>query len=174
LATVRELIGDELAERQYSIIRDIGMKEIHRFRIGLDGLQTRPLGEGDSAAAIVTEDDFPQLLDAEGFFRVQMESARGAGADTGLLFLGSAGACAEAREHVGRWNPELCAVYLELPETDLLLNPAQRLGAKMMLNALSTCTMVRLGRVMGNVMIWVVQADRPLQPLHQPACRGAL
>jgi len=162
LATVRELIGDDLAERQYSIIRDIGMKEIHRFRIGLDGLQTRPLGEGDSAAAIVTEDDFRQLLDADGFFRAQMERACGAGADTGLFFLGRAGACAEAREFVDSWNPDTRAVYLELPETDLLLNPAQRLGAKMMLNALSTCTMVRLGRVMGNVMIWVVPSNLKL------------
>jgi N-acetylmuramic acid 6-phosphate etherase len=32
----------------------------------------------------------------------------------------------------------------------------------MMLNALSTCTMVRLGRVMGNYMIWVVPSNLKL------------
>jgi N-acetylmuramic acid 6-phosphate etherase len=32
----------------------------------------------------------------------------------------------------------------------------------MMLNALSTCTMVRLGRVMGNYMIWVVASNLKL------------
>jgi N-acetylmuramic acid 6-phosphate (MurNAc-6-P) etherase len=31
-----------------------------------------------------------------------------------------------------------------------------------MLNALSTCTMVRLGRVMGNYMIWVVPSNLKL------------
>jgi len=33
---------------------------------------------------------------------------------------------------------------------------------KMLLNALSTCTMVRLGRVMGNYMIWVVPSNLKL------------
>jgi N-acetylmuramic acid 6-phosphate etherase len=32
----------------------------------------------------------------------------------------------------------------------------------MLLNALSTCTMVRLGRVMGNCMIWVVPSNLKL------------
>lgn len=32
----------------------------------------------------------------------------------------------------------------------------------MLLNALSTCTMVRLGRVMGNTMIWVVASNLKL------------
>jgi N-acetylmuramic acid 6-phosphate etherase len=32
----------------------------------------------------------------------------------------------------------------------------------MLLNALSTCTMVRLGRVMGNYMIWVVPSNLKL------------
>jgi hypothetical protein len=37
-----------------------------------------------------------------------------------------------------------------------------RAGAKMLLNALSTCTMVRLGRVLGNRMIWVVPSNLKL------------
>jgi N-acetylmuramic acid 6-phosphate etherase len=37
-----------------------------------------------------------------------------------------------------------------------------RVGLKMLLNALSTCTMVRLGRVMGNTMIWVVPSNLKL------------
>ncbi len=37
-----------------------------------------------------------------------------------------------------------------------------RIGAKMLLNALSTCTMVRLGRVLGNRMIWVVPSNLKL------------
>jgi N-acetylmuramic acid 6-phosphate etherase len=37
-----------------------------------------------------------------------------------------------------------------------------RVGVKMLLNALSTCTMVRLGRVLGNYMIWVVPSNLKL------------
>ena len=37
-----------------------------------------------------------------------------------------------------------------------------RVGVKMLLNALSTCTMVRLGRVLGNRMIWVVPSNLKL------------
>jgi N-acetylmuramic acid 6-phosphate etherase len=37
-----------------------------------------------------------------------------------------------------------------------------RVALKMLLNALSTCTMVRLGRVMGNTMIWVVPSNLKL------------
>ena len=37
-----------------------------------------------------------------------------------------------------------------------------RIGLKLTLNALSTCTMVRLGRVMGNYMIWVVASNLKL------------
>mgnify|MGYP002151532938 CR=1 FL=1 len=35
-------------------------------------------------------------------------------------------------------------------------------GLKMLLNTLSTCTMVRLGRVMGNYMVWVVPSNLKL------------
>jgi N-acetylmuramic acid 6-phosphate etherase len=49
-----------------------------------------------------------------------------------------------------------------LPETDLLLDGVTRVVVKLVLNALSTCTMVRLGRVMGNYMIWVVPSNLKL------------
>ena len=43
-----------------------------------------------------------------------------------------------------------------------LLDGVLRVGLKMLLNTLSTCTMVRLGRVMGNYMIWVVPSNLKL------------
>ena len=58
-----------------------------------------------------------------------------------------------------------------------------RAGVKMLLNALSTCTMVRLGRVMGNTMVYVVPSnlkliDRSTRYIarltgleYEPACR---
>ncbi len=51
---------------------------------------------------------------------------------------------------------------MPVPQTDFLLDGVTRAGAKMLLNALSTCTMVRLGRVLGNVMIWLVASNLKL------------
>jgi len=53
-------------------------------------------------------------------------------------------------------------VRVPAPETEFLLDGVTRVGVKMLLNALSTCTMVRLGRVMGNNMVWVVPSNLKL------------
>jgi N-acetylmuramic acid 6-phosphate (MurNAc-6-P) etherase len=53
-------------------------------------------------------------------------------------------------------------VLLPVPPGDFLLEGVARAGLKMLLNTLSTCTMVRLGRVMGNYMIWVVPSNLKL------------
>src|SRR5206468_4067445 len=54
------------------------------------------------------------------------------------------------------------AVLTPVSATDFLLDGVTRLGVKTLLNTLSTCTMVRLGRVMGNYMIWVVPSNLKL------------
>jgi N-acetylmuramic acid 6-phosphate etherase len=51
---------------------------------------------------------------------------------------------------------------VSVPETDLLLDGVTRVAAKLVMNAVSTCTMVRLGRVMGNYMVWVVPSNLKL------------
>ena len=53
-------------------------------------------------------------------------------------------------------------VGLAVPDTPFLLDPLSRIGVKMLLNALSTCTMVRLGRVLGNRMICLVPSNLKL------------
>jgi N-acetylmuramic acid 6-phosphate etherase len=54
------------------------------------------------------------------------------------------------------------ALFVPIPKTNFLLNGVTRVAAKLVMNALSTCTMVRLGRVMGNTMIWVVPSNLKL------------
>lgn len=159
---VRALVPPEKFARTMEVIRKISYAELMRFRIGLDGLANRPLGPGDSAVALVVEAEQEALLREHGFFRAQLEAARRAGAGTGLIFLGQAPACAEIGAFVAGWNPECVAVRVPLPGTALWLQGSWRVGLKMLLNALSTCTMVRLGRVMGNYMIWVVPSNLKL------------
>src|SRR5205814_7215722 len=44
----------------------------------------------------------------------------------------------------------------------LLVYGVARVGVMMLLYSVSTCTMVRLGRVMGNYMVWVVASNLKL------------
>ena len=80
----------------------------------------------------------------------------------GLIYFGGTQSLAEVRQFLARWNPDCVAVLVPVPETGQLLHGVTRTGVKMFLNALSTCTMVRLGRVMGNFMIWVVPSNLKL------------
>lgn len=159
---VSGLVPEDKFPRTVEIIGKISYAELMRFRIGLDGLKNRPLGKGDSAVALVVEAEKDALLAVDGFQRKQLEAAVTAGARTGLIYVGSEVGCREMKEFVAQWNPNCAAVFLPVPATDLLLNGVMRVGLKMLLNTLSTCTMVRLGRVMGNYMIWVVPSNLKL------------
>lgn len=159
---VHGLVPEDKLARTVEIIGKIGYGELMRFRIGLDGLPNRPLGAGDSAVALVTEAEKEAVLAPDGFQRTQLEAAHKAGARTGLIFVGSAAAGREVGEFAAGWNPDCVMVRLAVPTTDFLLDGVMRVGLKLLLNALSTCTMVRLGRVMGNTMIWVVPSNLKL------------
>ncbi len=159
---VRTLVSEDKVTRTYEIVRKISAAELMRFKVGLDGLKYRPLGKGDSAVAIVSETEKASLLSADGFCRRQLEAAHKAGAQVGALIVGRKESVKEISDFLAQWNPQCVAVLAPVPSTDFLLDGVTRAGLKMLLNALSTCTMVRLGRVMGNYMIWVVPSNLKL------------
>ncbi len=161
-ATIRALVGEEKAGRSIEVVRKISRPELMRFKIGLDGLPFRSLGAHDSAVGILGEFEKTSLLKPAGFHRRQLESAKRAGAHVGLVFLGSVETSKEIADFLAEWDSDCVSVLVPLPKTDFLLDGVSRVGVKMLLNALSTCTMVRLGRVMGNYMIWVVASNLKL------------
>jgi len=149
---VRELVGDEKFPRTMEIIRKISRAELLRFKIGLDGLPSRTLNKDDCAIAIIAEEE-KDLIMSHGFFQEQLEAARKAGVKTGIIYF--------AKSPIAN-SPADKAVFIPLPQTDFLLDAILRVATKLVMNALSTCTMVRLGRVMGNTMIWVVPSNLKL------------
>ena len=159
---MRGLVPDDKFARTVEIIGKIGYGELMRVRIGLDGIENRPLGLGDSAVAVVVESEKESFFAPDGFQRSQLDHAVKAGARTGLIFLGSEACCREMGEFVAQWDPQCATVLVPTPRTGLLLDGVMRVGLKMQLNALSTCTMVRLGRTMGNTMIYVVPSNLKL------------
>ena len=143
---IRALVSGDKFPRTREIIGKISAHELRRFRVGLDGVPNRPLGQGDSAIAVLS------ATEASTFQIAQLEAARQAGARTGVIYFGN------------RELPTLNAerVFVPMPETNFLLNGVTRMAVKLVMNALSTCTMVRLGRVMGNFMVWVVPSNLKL------------
>ncbi len=161
-AEVRALVSEEQFPRTLEIIRRISAQELLRFHVGQDGLAGRPLGSGDDAVGVLSGRELASLLTPAGFVRTQLTAAHTAGARIGLILLGEEAALTAAREFLAQWNPECAAVCVPVPRTDFLLDGVTRVGLKLLLNALSTATMVRLGRVMENTMIWVVASNLKL------------
>ncbi len=93
---LRTLLDEEAAERQSGILREIGRRELLRFRIGLDGLAYRPLRPGDGVTAVVAVRDRP-LLEKGGAFAFQLERAGEAGATAAVIVVGRRGANRGAR-----------------------------------------------------------------------------
>ncbi len=158
---IRELLGEEAAARQAAVVREIGLRELMRFRIGQDGTADRPYRQGDAAAVVVSDADRPLLATPGAIFSRQLEAAAEAGADAVLVAVGRDAELRRLLTSAGRRLAGQC-VALRVPETRFLIHPMARIGVKMLLNALSTCTMVRLGRVLGNRMIYVVPSNLKL------------
>jgi N-acetylmuramic acid 6-phosphate etherase len=159
---VRALVPADKLPRTYEIVRKISAAELMRFKVGLDGLKHRPLGTGDSAVGIVSEAEKVSLLSPDGFHRRQLEAAQKAGAQIGVIVVGRKESLKEMSDFIAKWDSQCVTVLAPVPNTGFLLDGVTRAGLKMLLNALSTCTMVRLGRVMGNYMIWVVPSNLKL------------
>ncbi len=150
-STVRQLVTEDKLPRTLETIRKISQPELLRFKIGLDGASGRSLGPGDCAVAVIDQ------AESTAFFESQLAAARAAGASTGCLYFGQ-----EPLVAGGPAAPVTVPVFVPVPATGLLLDGITRVAVKLVMNALSTCTMVRLGRVMGNYMIWVVPSNLKL------------
>ncbi len=133
-----------------------------RFKVGLDGLAYRPLASGDMAVAVISEPEMDLLFEPTGFYRVQLEAAHARGANIGLMFVGQVDAIEEMEAFLKTWTIPCQSVLVPVPQPDFLLDGVNRVAVKTLLNTLSTCTMGRLGRVMGNYMIWVVPSNLKL------------
>lgn len=158
---LRALLDDESASRQGAVLRDISRRELLRFRIGLDGLAHRPIVRGDGVTAVLAAPDLP-LIDGRGStFGSVLAAASHTGATTAVIAAGPP-QYVERVQAAAAALPIDITVGLRLPDTPFLLDPMTRVGVKMLLNALSTCVMVRLGRVLGNRMIWVVPSNLKL------------
>ena len=154
---VRALVMDDKFARTMETVRKISKAELMRFKIGADGLSVRELKNGDSAVGILTEKEKLSLTATDGFHRKNLEAAQKNGAKIDAIYFGG-----EALPNLQIGGQKLETVFVPVPKADFLLDGISRVAVKLVMNTLSTCTMVRLGRVMGNFMIWVVPSNLKL------------
>jgi N-acetylmuramic acid 6-phosphate etherase len=148
---IRALVGEEKFLRTQEIVRRISAAELLRFHIGADGVKNRPVGKGDSTIAVLGETEMANFRSPENLGNSRLEFARQTGAQTGIIYFGA------GKFEIQNLQSEI--VHAPLPQTNFFLGGVTRVAVKLVMNALSTCTMVRLGRVMGNTMVWVVPSN---------------
>ena len=151
-AEVRALVAGEKVDRMLETLGGINSTELLRYKIGINGAKFRSHEIGDSAMAVCSPADSPAAVE---FFSGQLKAARENGAKTALIYFGMD--TANAAERTAD-----TALFVPVPHTDFLLDGVTRVAVKLVMNALSTCTMVRLDRVLGNYMVWVVPGNLKL------------
>ena len=152
---VLPMVGEEKIGRTMEIISKISSTELMRFKIGINGLRYREQFGCDSAVSIISRKE-----DCEVHWK-QLERAAQTGAKTGQIYFGIK-SVAEAAHQITARIPGCVSVFIPVPDTIFLLDGISRIAVKLVMNALSTCTMVRLSRVKGNYMVWVVPSNLKL------------
>ncbi len=149
---VRALVGELEMERVLEIVNKIRVSELMRFKIGSNGIRYRSQSYGDSAVAIISS------LENTSFHMGALKRAADLQSRTAKVTFVAKSPASKTSSAI----QDCLAINVPLPETDFLLDGITRLAVKLVMNAVSTCTMVRLGRVMGNYMVWVVPSNLKL------------
>jgi N-acetylmuramic acid 6-phosphate etherase len=152
---VRELLEGRVDPAPYRLPQ-IGRAELMRFKIGLDGLEHRRFSAGDGIVGILSD------REEEGPQAIFLNSTSTPNTRSGFVYFGPEPEFCKFQKIAANWNSDSVSVFIPAPKADFLLDGLKRVAVKLVMNALSTCTMVRLGRVMGNTMIWVVPSNLKL------------
>jgi len=120
--------------------------QIYQFQIGCEPDPSRTDAAESALVIIATADEFDKLA-AEGQKKYGQTFSQIA-----ALRIGSASD--------DRLNEKEFNVICDLPDSPLCL--WRHLALKLILNTISTATMVRMGRVMGNAMIWLSPSNKKL------------
>ena len=153
-AEIRGLVEEDKFARTREIVAKIGLAELMRYKIDAGGLRHRQPAPQDGGIGIVGATERGARAE---FVQAQLALARRNQAQTGLIVFGG------TAEGTAGWESR-ADNYLRvaMPAGEWLLDGLMRVAVKLVMNALSTCTMVRLDRVMGNYMIWVVPSNLKL------------
>jgi len=158
-AAVQALVEPEQRPKTLGTLAKIGPRELQRFRIGMDGINDRAPVQGEGVVVITGERELPHWRQC---WQHVVEHFYITGGETAALFFGPEKEFAQFYNLVHQKDTTKRLIHVPVPTVSLLLDGVARLAVKLVMNAVSTCTMVRLGRVLGNYMIWVVPSNLKL------------
>ncbi|PIE22289.1 MAG: hypothetical protein CSA62_13365 [Planctomycetota bacterium] len=141
---LREGVSDPyLRKAALESLARAGDEQEAKYDFSLGAPAKAGLGEGDLAVVVTVGEEQRRLSEPGTVQRRFLDRAEAGGAETFVLHVQLAGA-GELSEAPG--------LALALPFDEDPLEVRQHIGLKVLLNAHSTCTMARLGRVVGNTM----------------------
>ncbi len=159
---LRGLVPPDRFERAAAVLNTIRRTELLKFRIGGDGLPARPIRSQDFTLGVAgaSETWCPSgvPLHVAGATRNRSECFTAVALLRFVCGKESGVWCAGPGAGLDPWT----MVTIEVPDQGLWLDGLRRVAVKMVLNAISTCLMTRLGRVLGNTMIYVVASNLKL------------
>ena len=171
---IRGLVEESKLPLYARILGRITYRELMRFKVGLDGLAFRKSRAGDCAVAIISESERAELLSPTGFFRIQLQNARAAGAKVAVVYFGTQSSLNEVENFLKNAFPDCPCVLVPVPETKFLLDGITRVAVKTLLNSLSPAPwsaldgswtyMIWLCPVTLNLLIEPLIYSAPLRP----------
>ncbi len=124
--------------------------------------KTGGIKEGDSAIAVIMGKDEMTPGIFKTFFMAGLQEASSAGARAGIIYIGDS----PNAQELDSWNKKQSflevSVIFGLEKMPTLLGIWHHLTLKMILNTISTATMVKMGRITGNFMSWVIPGNKKL------------
>ncbi|MFH2068203.1 MAG: hypothetical protein ABII89_01900 [Candidatus Omnitrophota bacterium] len=136
-------------------------EEILRFDISRNGLKKRMRAKSDGLIAFLAGDE----IEKKDFFQPYLSAFRTAakkGGQTAVFFLGTREQKRRLRKSLRNLGVKTSFFTVTVPLSGGYLGIPEHLALKMFLNAVSTLTMVLMGRVLGNMMIFVSPGNKKL------------
>ena len=158
LATLPARLGNDLAGAIAPLLPGITASELARFAIGPESGADR-IAEGGHLVAVAGADDAE--AEVAGFLGAGLRKARAVDASTALIVCGTDAAVVHVRTRLPEDAVDVLVPVI-VPDDDLMLDSVTHIALKLTLNALSTCTMARMRRVIGNCMACVTPTNGKL------------
>ncbi|MBU2496106.1 MAG: hypothetical protein KJ935_06395 [Candidatus Omnitrophica bacterium] len=136
-------------------------EEILRFDLSRNSLKERMRGKPDGLVAFLAGDE----TEKSDFFQPYLSAFRAAakkGGETAVFFLGTREQKRRFRKNLRNLGVKTNLFAVTAPLFGSCLRIPEHLALKMSLNAVSTLTMVLMGRVLGNMMIFVSPGNKKL------------
>lgn len=157
---ISKKISESVNDKRFKIT-NTSKGEMLKFPIGIEALKYRETKTGDGVITILYGNEKSLLVDSRNIVSEILCKSIKVGAKTGVLFFGNNKDIRDISKNNAIKGLNKTAL-IELKEDKTILEIWKHVIVKIVLNTISTITMVRLKRVEGNCMICVLPTNKKL------------